>query len=67
MLVSYGISGTFLLLAYSLSSVRALTKYSLLVERIGGGVMVVTGALLATGYMSVISRWFIDVTGFQGF
>lgn len=64
---SIGFAIPFLLLAYSLSSVKALTKYSLLVERIGGGFMVVTGALLATGYMSIISQWFIDVTGFQGF
>jgi hypothetical protein len=33
----------------------------------GGGLMVITGLLLATGLMEQISKWFITVTGFQGF
>jgi cytochrome c-type biogenesis protein len=64
---SVGFAVPFIGLAYWLGSVRALTKYSLMVEKIGGALMVVTGILVATGAMERISRWFITVTGFQGF
>lgn len=64
---SVGFAIPFVALAYALGSVRWLTRYSLLVERIGGGLMVVTGVLLATGMMERISQWFLNVTQFQGF
>lgn len=64
---SVGFAVPFIGLAYAIGSVRVLSRYTLVVERIGGGLMVVTGILLATGLMEAISRWFIQVTGFQGF
>lgn len=64
---SVGFAIPFLLLGYSLGSVKALTKYTGLVQRIGGAFMVVMGILLATGYMYRISAWFNQVTGFSGF
>lgn len=62
-----GFAIPFIALAYALGSVKVLTRYSLVVERIGGALMVVTGVLLATGIMERMSAWFIQVTGFQGF
>jgi cytochrome c-type biogenesis protein len=64
---SIGFAIPFIVLAYALGSVRILARYTVLVERIGGGLMVITGLLLATGLMEQISKWFITVTGFQGF
>jgi cytochrome c-type biogenesis protein len=64
---SVGFAVPFILLAYSLGSVRWLTRHSLAIERIGGLFMVLTGALLATGSTKLMSAWLIRVTGFQGF
>lgn len=64
---SIGFAIPFVLLAYFVGSVRALAKYSHYVEKVGGGLMVVTGLLLATGYMEAMSRWFNQVIGFSGF
>ncbi|HWI64024.1 MAG TPA: cytochrome c biogenesis protein CcdA [Symbiobacteriaceae bacterium] len=64
---SVGFAVPFIGLAYAIGSVRVLTKYTGVVERVGGVLMVVTGILLATGLMEAMSRWFIEVTGFQGF
>lgn len=64
---SVGFAIPFLLLAYALGSVRALSRYAGAVERVGGGLMVATGLLLATGYLERISAWFNAVTGFTGF
>ncbi len=64
---SIGFAIPFITMAYAIGSVRKLSKYSIWVERIGGGVMVVMGILLATGYMEIISAWLLNVTGFQGF
>lgn len=64
---SIGFAVPFILLAYGLGSARWLTRYSLAIERIGGGLMVLTGALLATGSTKLMSAWLIRVTGFQGF
>lgn len=64
---SVGFAIPFILMAYALGSVRLLTRYSRLVERVGGGIMVLMGLLLATGYMERMSAWLIQVTGFQGF
>lgn len=64
---SIGFALPFIGLAYWLGSVRILSRYSLVVERVGGGIMVLMGVLLATGYMERMSAWLIEVTGFQGF
>lgn len=64
---SIGFAIPFIGLAYAVGSVRVLSKYSGWVERIGGGLMVVTGILVATGIMERISRWFNTVIEFKGF
>lgn len=64
---SIGFAIPFIALAYALGSVRVLSRYSLVVERIGGSIMVLMGLLFATGYMERMSAWLIQVTGFQGF
>ena len=63
---SVGFALPFIGLAYALGSVRLLTKYSLVVERIGGGLMVIMGLLLVSGYMERVSGWLISITGWQG-
>ncbi|HYG58727.1 MAG TPA: cytochrome c biogenesis protein CcdA, partial [Symbiobacteriaceae bacterium] len=67
LLYSIGFAIPFIGLAYSLGSVRKIAKYSLVVERVGGGLMVVTGLLLATGYMETLSAWANNFFGFSGF
>lgn len=64
---SVGFAIPFVALAYTLGSVRKLSRYSGLLERVGGAVMVVMGILLVSGYMVKFSAWLIQVTGFQGF
>lgn len=64
---SIGFAIPFIGLAYTLGSVRLLSRYSLALERVGGVIMVAMGVLLATGYMERMSAWLIAVTGFQGF
>ncbi|HEY8347317.1 MAG TPA: cytochrome c biogenesis protein CcdA [Symbiobacteriaceae bacterium] len=64
---SVGFAVPFVLLAYALGSARALARYAPLVERVGGGLMVVTGLLLATGYWQRLSAWFSAITTFRGF
>lgn len=64
---SVGFALPFILMAYGLGSVRTLSKYSRVIERVGGGLMIIMGVLLATGYMERMSAWLIRVTGFQGF
>lgn len=63
---SVGFAVPFVLLAYALGAVPILSRYSLAVERVGGGLMVATGLLLATGYLQKISAWFNLVSNFQG-
>jgi cytochrome c-type biogenesis protein len=64
---SIGFAIPFVALAYFLGSVRWLTRYTLVIERIGGGLMLFMGVLLATGYMEKMSAWLLRVTGFSGF
>ncbi len=64
---SVGFALPFIGMAYALGSVRRLARYSLLIERVGGAVMVVMGLLLATGGLERISAWLLEVTGFTGF
>jgi cytochrome c-type biogenesis protein len=63
---SIGFAIPFMLLAYALGSVRWLTRYTLVIERVGGGLMVLMGILLATGYMERMSGWLIQISGFRG-
>lgn len=63
---SIGFAVPFMLMAYALGSIRLLSRYSLLVERIGGVLMVVTGLMLMTGYMGTMSAWLLRMPGFRG-
>lgn len=58
-----GFAIPFLLLAYTLGSVRWLQRYSGIVSRVGGGIMVVMGVLLLTGQLTLIIRWLIKLYG----
>ncbi|WP_127496351.1 cytochrome c biogenesis CcdA family protein [Paenibacillus glycanilyticus] len=57
-----GFAIPFFLLAFFLGSARWLLKYSSVVMRIGGGVMVLMGILLFTDQMTKITIWLNQVT-----
>jgi len=58
-----GFALPFLVLAYTLGSVKWLQRYSVRVSQIGGAVMVLMGILLATGQMTLVIRWLIQLYG----
>jgi cytochrome c-type biogenesis protein len=62
-----GFAVPFLAFAYFVGTSRALRRGAPVFERIGGAVMVLVGVLLATDAISVISRYLVDLVGFQGF
>lgn len=64
---SVGFALPFLALAYGLASARWLARYSRIVERVGGGLMVLTGLLLGTGRLERMLAWLVSVTNFSGF
>lgn len=65
---SLGFAIPFLVLAYSLGSVRWLIRYAGTIARIGGIVMVIMGILLYTNAMTVITVYLIRLFGgFTGF
>lgn len=65
---SLGFAIPFLVMAYTLGSVRWLMKYSEMISRIGGVMMVLMGILLYTDAMTSITIWLIRLFGgFKGF
>lgn len=64
---SLGFAVPFLLLAYGLGSARWLVRYTGVLERAGGALMVVMGILLVTGQLQALIGWLISLTGFSGF
>ncbi|MCY0876918.1 MAG: sulfite exporter TauE/SafE family protein [Firmicutes bacterium] len=58
-----GFAIPFLILAYTLGSLRGLLRYSERVSQIGGYVMVIMGLLLATDRLTLVIRW---LTGLYG-
>ncbi len=58
-----GFALPFLLLAYTLGSVRWLQRYSEWTSRVGGAVMILMGVLLLTGQMTLITAWLIRLFG----
>lgn len=58
-----GFAVPFLLLAYTLGSVRWLQRYSGIISRVGGGIMIVMGVLLLTGQLTLITQWLIRLYG----
>lgn len=62
-----GFSVPFLLGAFFLERVRALHRFTPVLERAGGTLMVIAGLLLITNGFSWISRSLVNRVGFQGF
>lgn len=62
-----GFSVPFLLSAYFLERARFLNRFTPVLERAGGVMMVVAGVLLITNGFAVMSRYLVNVVGFQGF
>ena len=60
---SLGFALPFLLLAYTLGSVRGLQRYAGVLSRIAGAVMVVMGLLLAFGQLTLLIQWLIKLYG----
>lgn len=70
LMLSYtlGFALPFLILAYTLGSVRWIMKYSELISRVGGWLFVAMGVLLVTNWISKLTVWLITLFGgFVGF
>lgn len=63
---SVGFAVPFIGLAYAVGAVPKLTRYTGIIERVGGVFMVLTGLLVASGYMERLSAWLLTVIPFQG-
>lgn len=63
---SLGFAVPFMVLAYTLGSVRWILKYSDKILKIGGVVMIFMGILLLTNWMLLISSYLTRIFGFQG-
>lgn len=63
---SLGLAVPFLLAAYAVERFiewfKRFRRYMLLTQRLAGGVMVLVGLLLATGYFSLLSGWLQGLT-----
>jgi cytochrome c-type biogenesis protein len=65
---NFGFAIPFLLLAYTLGSAKWLRKYSGIISKIGGAVMVLMGILLYFDQMPLITSWVTRLFGgFMGF
>jgi cytochrome c-type biogenesis protein len=65
---SIGFAIPFLILAYTLGSVRWLSKYSNRISKIGGVIMVMMGIVLYFNKMTTVTSWLIHIFGgFTGF
>jgi len=62
-----GFSLPFLVLAVTLASVKPLLKYTDVISKVGGWLLVIMGLLLVTDKMVVITAWIQRTTGFSGF
>ena len=62
-----GFAIPFLALAVTLTSFRALFRYTGVIAKIGGWLLVVMGVLLFTNQMTLITAWIQQTTGFTGF
>lgn len=58
-----GFALPFLILAYTLGSLRWLLKYSERISQVGGAILVVMGILLLTGKMTEITTWLTRLYG----
>lgn len=63
-----GFAIPFLLMAFFIGRTKALLRYSNLVMKIGGGLLIVFGILLYTDQLTTIIAWMTNITGgFTGF
>jgi len=51
---------------YSLTLLKRIQKYLGAIHFVAGLFLVIVGLLLATDYLQVLSRWLIELTGYQG-
>lgn len=58
-----GFAIPFLILAFTMGSVRWIARYSHRISQVGGAVMVVMGVLLMTGKLSTLTAWLIQLYG----
>ncbi|GIM46213.1 cytochrome C biogenesis protein CcdA [Collibacillus ludicampi] len=58
-----GFAVPFLLLAYTLGSIRWILKYSEVISKIGGWLLVIMGMFLFTGWINNLTSWFIRMFG----
>ena len=58
-----GFAIPFLILAYTLGSVRFLQRYAGMISRIAGAIMVLMGILLALGQLTLVIQWLIKWYG----
>lgn len=63
---SLGFAIPFLVMAYAWGSLKWVTRYTGAIEKVGGSVMVLMGALLASGQLARLTAWLLQVTGWQG-
>src|SRR5690625_485851 len=56
-----GIVTPFLLLTFLIGSTRVLTKYSQVIMKVGGVIMVAMGIVLFTGYLPTIAEWLLKL------
>lgn len=62
-----GFSVPFLVFAVTLASIRPLLRYTEMISKIGGWLLVIMGILLVTNEIKWITIWIGNVTGFTGF
>lgn len=62
-----GFSIPFLALAVTLVSIRGVLRYTEVLSKVGGWLLVIMGVLLVTDKMTVITIWIQKTTGFSGF
>jgi cytochrome c-type biogenesis protein len=61
-----GFAVPFLLFALTLTSLRPFLRYTPVISRIGGWLMVVMGFLLVSGKLTFLTMWIQQTTGFTG-
>lgn len=59
---TFGFAAPFFIMAFFVGQARWLLRYSNMLMKIGGGVMIVLGVLLYTGRMTLINGWLNSIT-----
>ncbi len=61
-----GFAVPFLILAYTLGSLRWMSRYSVAISRVGGAVLVLMGVMLLTGKLETLTAWLTRIYGGNG-